>query len=268
MMPPLVDARAKLDRARLHIGDLNSQRTSFLEAKPYDVTPEYYTEKDMTVYFLDRFTPVPTTLPLIIGDAVHNLRSALDIAAWTAYRADHTDAGRHIYFPIGQDATTYASESERKLKGVKQSFKDAIDGSKPYGGGNDLLFGLHRLDLADKHQLLITPVICVGKIGMKLSTEYVEREFNGFLRFSDPTAIPPQTIWFDAPTRPEFPLALKEGAAIFSVAGDREKHQDVELTFDIGLAEPDVFRNRAAGTTLIQIAEEVERILSTLETTF
>src|SRR5580704_15309143 len=103
-MPTLVDARAKLERARLHIADLNSQKTSFLEAKPYGVTPEYYTEKDMTVYFLDRFTPVPTSLPLIIGDAVHNLRSALDIAAWTAYRADNTDEGRHIYYPICKDA--------------------------------------------------------------------------------------------------------------------------------------------------------------------
>ena len=264
-MPPLVDARAKLDRARLHIAELESQNASFLETKPYDVTPEYYTEKDMTVYFLDRFTPVPVALPLIIGEAVHNLRSALDIAAWTAYRSDNTDEGRHIYFPIAKDATTYPYESERKLKGVKQSFKDAINTLEPYAGGNDLLFGLHKLDLADKHQLLITPLICVEKFGMKISTEYVEREFKGLLRFSDASAIPPQTLWFDAPTRPELPLVLSEGAPIFSVAGDREKHQDVELTFDIGLAEPYAFRNRAAGTTLLRIAEEVERIISMLE---
>jgi hypothetical protein len=44
-MPPLVDARAKLDRAKLHIAELESQKASFLETKPYDVTPEYYTRK-------------------------------------------------------------------------------------------------------------------------------------------------------------------------------------------------------------------------------
>jgi hypothetical protein len=100
-MPPFVDARATLDRARLHIADFDSSKTSFLEGKPYDIAPEYYAEKGITVYFLDRFTPVSIALPIIIGDAVHNLRSALDIAAWTAYRADHNDTGRHIYFPIG-----------------------------------------------------------------------------------------------------------------------------------------------------------------------
>jgi hypothetical protein len=122
--------------------------------------------------------------------------------------------------------------------------------------------------LADKHQLLITPVICVGKIGMNVSAEYVEREFKGFIRFSDPNAIPPQTIWFDAPHRPDFPLALKQGAPILSVAGDRQTRKDVTVIFDIGLAEPDIFRNRAASATLNEIANEVERVLNLLVETF
>jgi hypothetical protein len=267
-MPPLDDAWAKLDRAKHHIADLIQQKSAFLDTNPYDVTPEYYADKDMTVYFLDHFTAVPVALPLIIGDAVHNLRSALDLAVWSAYKADHNDEGRHIYFPIGSDAATYATESARKLKGVKQAFQDAVAGIKPYRGGNDLFFGLNKLDLADKHQLLITPVICVGKIGMNVSAEYMEREFKGLIRFSDPNAIPPQTIWFDAPHSPDFPLAIRQGAPILSVTGDRQTHKDVTVTFDIGLAEPDIFRNRAASATLNEIANEVERVLTLLAGTF
>jgi hypothetical protein len=103
---------------------------------------------------------------------------------------------------------------------------------------------------------------------MNVSAEYVEREFKGFIRFSDPNAIPPQTIWFDAPHRPDFPLALKQGAPILSVAGDRQTRKDVTVIFDIGLAEPDIFRNRAASATLNEIANEVERVLNLLVETF
>ena len=267
-MPPLDGAWAKLDRAKHHISDLIQQKTAFLDSNPYDVTPEYYTEKDMTVYFLDHFTAVPMELPLIIGDAVHNLRSALDLAAWSAYRVDHKDEGRHIYFPISSDPAVYSTESARKLRGVNRAFQEAVASFKPYRGGNDLLFGLHKLDLTDKHQLPVTPVTCVAKIGTNVATEFVEREFKGLVRFSSADAIPPQTIWFDAPHQPDFPLALEQGAPVLSVAGDRQSHKDVIVTFDIGLAEPDIFRNRAASTTLKEIANEVEEVLRLLLETF
>jgi hypothetical protein len=159
----------------------------------------------------------------------------------------------------------YPDEANRKLKGVRATFREAVDAIRPYSGGNDLLFGLHKLDLRDKHQLLTTPVISVAKVGTKISAEFVEREFRGFLRFSSPEAVPRQTVWIDLPTQPEFPLALEQGAPVLVVAGDRETHRDIEVTFDIGLAAPDVFRNRSAMHTLGDLAVEVERVLAVLE---
>ena len=39
---------------------------------------------------------------------------------------------------------------------MRQDAIDAIDAIKPYKGGNDTLWQLHRLNVVDKHRLLVT----------------------------------------------------------------------------------------------------------------
>jgi hypothetical protein len=39
---------------------------------------------------------------------------------------------------------------------MRQEAIDAIDATKPYAGGNDALWRIHKLNNVDKHRLLIT----------------------------------------------------------------------------------------------------------------
>lgn len=261
-MSDLSGALAKIKRANKHISDLGAEKTRFLNTRPYSATPEYYPDHNQTVYFLDHFSPTPPCIPLIAGDAAHNLRSALDLLAWALYRrANKKGSGTHIYFPITETPEKYKSQSGGKVKGISITDTQAIDAIKPYGGGNDDLWGLHQLDIADKHKLLPTPVIGIGRFGFHVTAEMIEREFKGFIKFS-PGSFEDKTVWFDAPPNSRDTLAFKPGDPVAAVAGDRELHKDVELTFDIAFGEPEVFKGRPIFETLVQLSNLVEGIVN------
>jgi hypothetical protein len=152
---------------------------------------------------LDKFTAIDPDIPMITGDAVHNLRSALDLLAWALYARRTKGKGTHIYFPIFETPKKYKSGSERKVEGISEADIEAITLLKPYKGGNDHLWGLHELDITDKHRLLITPVIAVGRVGIHVSAEFVEREMRGLIRFNDKEVIERRTVVGSQRTKPK-----------------------------------------------------------------
>lgn len=92
---------------------------------------------------------------LILGDAVHNLRSALDLMATElAVIADQNPDD--AYFPFAADL-----DGLRKSQKFKNFTKNGADCAKlleivaPYHGGNEALRALHDLDVQDKHKSLI-----------------------------------------------------------------------------------------------------------------
>jgi hypothetical protein len=94
---------------------------------------------------------------LAVGDAIHNLRSALDHLAYQLVDIGTEGKGpfEDVYFPISRNAAIYEKAKVRKVAGMVKEAIGAIDAVKPYGGGNDLLWDLHRFDILDKHRLLI-----------------------------------------------------------------------------------------------------------------
>jgi len=219
------------------------------------VQAQYDPKREITTYFLKDMQAIPETISLIAGDAAHNLRTALDYIAYSLVPDDlPTD---HIYFPICDGPEAYKSESPRKTRGIPEPLKDRIDGFKPYLGGNDAFYGLHRLDIIDKHRLLITYFGQIKTVDFTIDTETHNRASTGFLRFS-PDTLPQQTARIDAP---ESLFALKEGAVICEIIGNHETHSDVHLAFDIGIWEPEVFRGKALVPRLIELVNLVESVL-------
>ena len=85
---------AKVNRARHHIDALAADIDSFLGSTAYEVLPEPGDEPNETIYRLRMPRPIPVHFSTTIGDALHNLRSALDCAAYELAR-------RHV----GRDLT-------------------------------------------------------------------------------------------------------------------------------------------------------------------
>jgi hypothetical protein len=106
---------------------------------------------------------IPTTFSLILGDAIHNLRTTLYHAAWELIGIDGGTQNRHLAFPTSGTQGDY----EATCNGIKTSRDDTkkflISLAAYPGGAGWKLYGLNRLDIADKHTFL-TPIAGVARI--------------------------------------------------------------------------------------------------------
>lgn len=99
---------------------------------------------------------VPPTWAPIIGDVIHNLRASLDLMACDVVRiADPTAPLDNVYFPFAKRAEELDAMIERRMAGAPKEAHDLVRQMKPYPGGNDVLRGVHELDIIDKHQALL-----------------------------------------------------------------------------------------------------------------
>lgn len=107
--------------------------------------------------------PIPETLALIIGDAIHNLRASLDHLASAIIRTQDPDA--KPYFPVTQDRQKLPesgslAQMEAALPGSRDVLLDKI---RPVNSGKDHLWAFSVLDIEDKHNLVI-PVVTIADI--------------------------------------------------------------------------------------------------------
>jgi hypothetical protein len=253
----LEGARAKIERAKEHIRDLDREKTAFLALNPYAVTPEFHVEHGSTAYFLDKLQPIPVCIPLLAGDAAHCLRAALDYLAYSLVPELARKPNVRIYFPICKSLKKYAPESVKKTDGMPKEAKKLIDTFKPYGGGDDRLWELHLLDIIDKHRLLVTTATTVATLGFEIDSAFVESSFKGMVKLP-PGAIPKQTFNFPAP-EPLFPM--EKGALLYSVKGNFETDHRINFIFDIAFGEPEVFKGQLLVKTLSELANMVESIV-------
>lgn len=150
-------AQLKIDRAEEHITDLNKL---FCEKPPFSYILETNTKTGERATFAKKNEPVIAAGALICGDAIHNLRSALDHAYWKIVFpvAKGEGGAAKVQFPFSETAARLNEAIKRNLAHkVSPAFLQALEYLKPHGemGGNELLYLLHRLDIIDKHRLLI-----------------------------------------------------------------------------------------------------------------
>jgi hypothetical protein len=94
----------------------------------------------------------------IVGDAVHNLRAALDHIATAIVIAGREDDPALAYFPLYDSRQSLVKSPEYRLieRAAPNLALEIADVVKPYKTGGDSRFGsLNRLDRRDKHRLFI-----------------------------------------------------------------------------------------------------------------
>lgn len=151
----------KIERAEKHIGELHKELTAFQRSHPYEITVEHNSQTGYDCLHIIPFESVPERVMCIVGDAVHNLRTALDYAASDIEFATTGQRTKFTKFPI--DDTRQKVENainggfkHKAPKGVCDFILDVI---QPYRGGNgEPIWQLHALDILDKHKLLIAKI--------------------------------------------------------------------------------------------------------------
>ena len=79
--PRLAGSLLKVDRASTHIRELEDRINALWATKPFVLAPTE--EPDGRLSYRVRITnEPPKELSLVVGDAVQNLRAALDFAVW------------------------------------------------------------------------------------------------------------------------------------------------------------------------------------------
>jgi hypothetical protein len=115
-----------------------------------------------------RVTNVPVlddTVSTMIGDAVHNLRSAFDHLAYQLVLLDGQSPTNNTYFPM-HGSRLNKKGNPRNITiapGINRAdIRAAIEAVQPYhqlDPWDDELFVINQLDIADKHHLLLVAVI-------------------------------------------------------------------------------------------------------------
>jgi hypothetical protein len=155
----LSGCRVKIARARKHLEELDRTVNGFLSVHPYDIYSEFSVDTGEEVWRIKVLLSPPVELGGIIGDVVHNLRSALDLAVCRLVRVNNGNVTANTGFPVYTDATDYQSTGRKKVRGVTPAALRIIDFlqpcNQPVPPEDHMNYILHRLDITDKHRLLI-----------------------------------------------------------------------------------------------------------------
>jgi hypothetical protein len=146
---PFRGPRQKLARAGELISEWEKSIAEYLAGKWCTVT---FTEDDDGIFHTKMgIHGAPRNYETILGDALHNMRSALDLMAVEAVRINGgNEAG--VKFPFCETE----AELEQAIKSANfhrasEAAQTMVRAFRPYKGGDDLLRALHDLDIENKH---------------------------------------------------------------------------------------------------------------------
>jgi hypothetical protein len=153
----------KLDRALQHLQNLSSEIAIWLESKPYRLIHDFDVESNKKLLIAEPLEPVPPQLALMVGDCLHNFRSALDnlvyelAIAYTGIDPLPERRARALEFPIFTDRAMKPRECRNKIGCIHPDAQAFIKELQPYEqGGEDasehVLSILHNLSVKDKHR--------------------------------------------------------------------------------------------------------------------
>lgn len=163
-------ARLKIERAHQLIRELAAAIDEFSGRRPYRLVCEPDDLPGSYAWRIHARETMPDSFPLLIGDAIHNIRASLDIAVCEVVQRFGGNVHRSVSFPFAESAssleqTILSRGLGQTNAGIMQYFRDL----KPYEGGNADLCAIHKLDIADKHVQLI-PIAHTAELSMSFRT--------------------------------------------------------------------------------------------------
>lgn len=162
------NSRIKIEQARRHVAEV--ERLLAEHAASITIIPGFPDGYDVPNHPSKIVVPlgsmqirgVPEVVPATIGDAIHNLRSALDLMAADMARNNNESVDK-VAFPFAESSSKFnKAMKERKFSRCGEIAIAIAIKTEPYKGGNSLLFAIHQLDISDKHDMLLPVVNGIG----------------------------------------------------------------------------------------------------------
>ncbi len=234
--------RPKIERAKKHIIDLNSEIGAFFATNPYEVGTKRDPQTRKLIYYISRTEPIPLSVSAIAGDAIQNLRTALDYLPQHLLMVGTGSAvpskGKDATFFIDGDPNQpkhYETSMPSKVQGLRQDAIKALLEIEPYKGGKGHdLWVLHTLNNIDKHRLLVAVGSAYQSVNLgAFMTETLRKTFGEHIPIMDAFFRPADTM-----------CPLKVGDELFIDAADAEPKQHMNFRFNISLNEPEVIEGK------------------------
>ncbi|CAN5408238.1 hypothetical protein BH10ACT5_BH10ACT5_14170 [soil metagenome] len=184
-------ARLRVERARIHAGEMTAAWNEYLEPHPFSF--DLVRESD-TTYLLrcEQHAALPELLSALFGEWLYNLRSALDYLVWAAaaYAAGCVPPPNEggLQYPIYDDESAW-ERNRWRLKQLAPHQVEMLETMQPFRSDADAnyLGWINRLARIDRHRRLTTftarvaeanPVLAVPS-GVHPNLEWGRRMFVG-----------------------------------------------------------------------------------------
>jgi len=239
--------RLKIDRAKHHINDLSGRIEAYFALKPQRVVLARPDGGNRAQPIIRCEIPIPPEFSLIIGDAIHNLRSSLDHSIWQMVGKTVLNPDIVQYpFPkkaVDEKGFRHTIES-RQIQGAGENVIKEIIALNAQPGGDELLYGVHALDIADKHKLIVTTTETMMYQGCNM-------------RSRDPNIT---VNWLF----PEWVRTAPNEKLGGMMANWIEEEAEVQPTFFISLEDRAAFVRQEAVTVLRNMTDRIDEAVTTL----
>lgn len=174
----LEGAFSKIDRAVDHFNkiDIAIGKMFLAEKDANAARHEFKANSQEVVISVAKQAPLDPTLPLMVGDCIHNARSALDHLVYQLALLNKSpqEAASKTSFPICLTPGEFKNATKGKIAPfVTTTAFTEIEKFQPYKTGDnerDFLWVLSQLDIIDKHRLLIVAEAQTRPTAFKIST--------------------------------------------------------------------------------------------------
>lgn len=252
--------KAKIDRAKGQVDDFDRDVRNFIQNNSYDVVSNLNLNRTEQVWRFRLRNKDTSELAVSAGIILHILRSPLDnILSEVAF--EHSGTRKDTAFPFGKDIHAFESRVRETTKHLPAEAIDLIYSFKPYGGGNELLWALHNLNVHDKHPGLraIGHVQGVNMASLSVWNGQVLVMGNRFGQHLHAESWTPQFFAIEAMSEdPEF-LTTTPGAQV---------ECDAKPTFQIVFSGIRGFDRKPAAAVLHEMRDQVARIFREFERRF
>ena len=254
----LTSIHAKVERARKHLSDLETECHAFLATSPYEIACKRDPQTREVVYYAVKAGRVPPTIAAITADVLQNLRRTLDHLACELVIAAGKYPTRNTGFPIFSSVGIYKAQVAEKVQGMGKDALETIDTIKPYKGGNDVLWRLHNLSNIDKQRPLAI-------VGLAYRFQHTTPSVLAYLRqvwsrrpgaWPSPESAPHSLIEYERRHSP-----LNVGDVLFIDLQDAEMNGQMKFGFDLAFGEGKFANGLLLLETLSQMIEMVETTL-------
>jgi hypothetical protein len=267
----------KLGRTLDHLDELSAIVKPWTDGDRHTTRCEIDTQVNIRTFFATAEQPPKDLIGPIIGDVLHNIRSALDNLAYALACAftnplpadfetgsefpifgnrDKSGAvgiGQGKFQQLKRDGSPAPTSGLFKIQGWDPAAQTIVEGLQPYHRGNafesDPLWLLHDLDRIDKHRSLHIAVAAIQ--GARLGFNPKDRNLAGWVSGTFEA--------LGAPVETDTPYFRITGTTLTPVDPSKEVYMDVPLLVDVSFAPgtPNV-ENQPVYKTLAEILTYVE----------